>query len=161
MQAYAKLGVERTSFDLAQYGSATTSVSGGLGISRKFVAYDLFADFARSVSPDSAGALVARDDLRVRLEHKFSGRTSGYVGLRGINQTALGNSAGFTAQRYGQAALGMEWRLNRQFSIISEYAYTSLKQANAAQAAGSNAVTITLDYQPHRPTQESRVMIGY
>jgi hypothetical protein len=160
MQAYAKLGFEHTSFDLAEYGkSSATSVSGGAGISRKFVAYDLFVDFSRSVTPDSAGAVVARSDLRVRLEHKFSDRTSGYVGFRGIDQQALGNSVGFTAQRYGQAALGVEWRLLRQFSIISEYAYSNLKDANA-QSAGSNAVTITLRYEPHRPVQETRVNIG-
>src|SRR5208283_2158162 len=43
VQSYAKLGVEHTSFNEAQYGqSSATSVSGGLGISRKFIAYDLF-----------------------------------------------------------------------------------------------------------------------
>ena len=160
MQAYARLGVEHTSFDLAQYGkSAATSVSGGLGISRKFVAYDLFADFSRSVSPDSAGAVVVRNDLRVRLEHKFSGRTGGFVGLRVIDQQALGDAVGFVGQRYGQAAVGVEWRIYRQFSIISEYAYTTLKEENAGQSPGSNAVTITLRYEPHRPVEEFGVNI--
>lgn len=160
MHAYAKLGLEHTTFNLAQYGkSSATSVSGGLGISRKFVAYDLFADYSRGVSANSAGTVVARDDLRVRLEHKFNARYSGYVGLRGINQQALGTSVGFTGQRYGQAALGVEWRLYRAFSIISEYAYTTLKDANA-QAAGSNAVTISLKYEPHRPAEEFGVVIG-
>ena len=163
VQSYAKLGVEHTSFNQAQYGqSAATSVSGGIGISRKFIAYDLFADFARSVSPDSYGTIVVRNDLRTRLEHKFSGQTSGYVGLRYINQVALGNnSAGFVGQRYGQGALGVEWRIYRQFSIISEYVYTTYKEyAGNAQAAGSNAVTISLKYQPHRPAEEFRVNIG-
>jgi hypothetical protein len=161
MQAYAKLGVERTSFDLAQYGkSSATSASGGLGISRKFVTYDLFADYSRSVSPNSAGAVVARDDLRVRLEHKFSGRYSGYMGLRGINQSALGTAIGYTSQRYGQAAIGVEWRIYRPFSVICEYAYTNLKDANALQTAGSNAVTISLKYEPHRPAEEIGVGIG-
>ena len=172
MQAYAKLGFERTSFDRTQNGqppvtnqvqygkSSATSVSGGLGISRKFVAYDLFADYSRSVSPDSAGAVVARDDLRVRLEHKFSGRYSGYVGLRGIHQSALGNNVGFTGQRYGQAALGVEWRIYRTFSVISEYAYTTLKDTNALRAAGSNAVTISLKWEPHRPAEEIGVSVG-
>jgi hypothetical protein len=161
MQAYAKLGFERTTFDQAQYGkSSATSVSGGLGISRKFVAYDLFADYSRSVSPNSAGAVVARDDLRVRLEHKFTGRYSGYVGLRGIHQSALGTAVGFTGQRYGQAAVGVEWRILRQFSVISEYAYTTLKDANALQAAGSNAVTISLKWEPHRPAEEIGVSVG-
>jgi hypothetical protein len=160
MQVYARLGAERTTFDLSQYGqSSANSVSGGLGISRKFVSYDLFVDFTRSVSPDSAGAVVARDDLRARLEHKFTARTSGYVGLRAIDQTGLGNAVNFTSQRYGQAALGVEWRIFRQFSIISEYAYTNLKQGDA-QAAGSNAVTITLRYEPHRPAEELGVNIG-
>ncbi len=161
MQAYAKLGLEHTSFDLAQYGkSSATSVSGGLGMSRKFVTYDLFADFSRSVSPDAAGDVVVRNDLRVRLEHKFSGRTAGYVGLRGIDQQALGNAVNFVGQRYGQAALGVEWRIYRQFSVISEYAYTTLKEANFPQAPGSNAVTITLRYEPHRPVEEFGVSIG-
>jgi hypothetical protein len=161
MQAYARLGLERTSFDLAQYGtSSATSVSGGLGISRKFVAYDLFADFSRSVSPDSAGAVVVRNDLRVRLEHKFNGRASGYVGLRGIDLTALGSSADFVGQRYAQGAIGFEWRIYRQFSIISEYAYSTLKESNFTQTPGSNAVTITLRYEPHRPAEEFGVTIG-
>jgi len=156
VQSYARVGVEQTSFNQAQYGqSSATTVTGGIGISRKFIAYDLFADFARSVSPDSYGTLVVRNDLRTRLEHKFSGRTSGYVGLRYVNQVDLGNSAGFVGQRYGQAALGVEWRIYRQFSIISEYVYTTYKQyAGNAQAAGSNAVTISLKYQPHRPAEE-------
>jgi hypothetical protein len=161
MQAYAKLGLQHTSFDLAQYGrSSATSVSGGAGISRKFVTYDLFADFSRSVSPDSAGAVVVRDDLRLRLEHRFSARTSGFVGLRGIDQQALGDAVGFVGQRYAQAAVGVEWRLYRQFSIISEYAYTTLKESDATQSPGSNAVTITLEYRPNRPAEESGVMIG-
>jgi len=162
VQSYAKLGVEHTSFNQAQYGqSAATSVSGGIGISRKFIAYDLFADFERSVSPDSYGTIVVRNELRTRLEHKFSGRTSGYVGLRYINQVALGNnSAGFVGQRYGQAAVGMEWRIYRQFSIISQYVYSTYKQyTGGAQAGGSNAVTISLKYQPHRPAEEFGVNI--
>jgi len=162
VRAYARLGLEHTSFNQGQYAqSSATSVSGGLGIARKFVAYDLFADLARSVTPNSAGAIVARNDARVRLEHKFGGRTSGYVGLRYINQEPLGNPVGFTGQRYGQAALGVEWRIYRQFSIISEYAYTTLKDyISGAQAAGSNAVTISLRYEPHRPTEEFGVNIG-
>jgi hypothetical protein len=162
VQAYAKLGVEHTSFSESLYGqSAATSVSGGIGISRKFIAYDLFVDFARSVSPDSYGSVVARNDLRVRLEHNFNGRTSGFVGLRAINQVALGNSVGFTGQRYGQAALGVEWRISRQFSIISQYAYTTLKEYTGdSQAAGSNAVTISLKYEPHRAAEELRVNVG-
>lgn len=163
VQAYAKLGVEHTSFNEAQYGqSSATSVSGGMGISRKFIAYDLFADYARSVSPDSYGTVVVRNDLRTRLEHKFSGRTSGFVGLRYVNQVALGNnSAGFVGQRYGQAALGVEWRIYRQFSIISEYAYTTLKEyTGGAQAGGSNAVTISFKYEPHRPAEEFGVRIS-
>jgi hypothetical protein len=161
MQSYARVGVEHTSFNEAQYGqSSVTSVSGGMGISRKFIAYDLFADFARSVSPDSYGTVVVRNDLRTRLEHKFSGRTSAYVGLRYVNQVGLGNSNGFVGQRYGQAALGAEWRINRQFSIISQYVYSTYKQYTGnAQAAGSNAVTISLKYQPHRPAEEFGVNI--
>ena len=162
VQAYARLGLEHTSFNQAQFGqSSATSVSGGMGISRKFVAYDLFVDFDRSIRPDSYGTVVARNDLRARLEHKFSGRTAGFVGLRYIDQEALGNhSGGFVGQRYGQAALGVEWRIYRQFSIISEYDYSTYKQyAGGAQAAGSNAVTISLKYQPHRPAEEFGVNI--
>jgi hypothetical protein len=83
------------------------------------------------------------------------------VGLRYIDQEALGNhSGGFVGQRYGQAALGVEWRIYRQFSIISEYDYSTYKQdAGGAQAAGSNAVTISLKYQPHRPAEEFGVNI--
>jgi hypothetical protein len=156
VQSYARIGAEQTSFNQAQYGqSSATSVTGGLGISRQFIAYNLFADFERSVSPDSYGTVVVRNDLRTRLEHKFSGQTSGYVGLRYVNQVSLGNSAGFVGQRYGQAALGVEWRITRQFSIISQYVYTTYKQYSSdAQAAGSNAVTISLKYQPHRPAEE-------
>ena len=162
MQAYARIGLEHTSFTQAQYGqSSATSVSGGMGISRKFVAYDLFVDFDRSVRPDSYGTVVVRNDLRARLEHKFSGRTAGFVGLRYIDQQALGNnSAGFVGQHYGQAAVGVEWRIYRQFSIISEYDYSTYKESTGgAQAAGSNAVTISLKYQPHRPAEEFGVNI--
>jgi opacity protein-like surface antigen len=161
MQSYARLGVDHTTFDQNIYGqSSATSFAGGLGISRKFVRDDLFVDLMRSLSPSSFGEIVVRDELRLRLEHKFGPRSSGYVGLRGIKEQALGTGIGFSGQRYGQGALGFEWRIFRQFSIISEYAYTSLKTDNIPGTAGSNSVTISLDYQPHRPAEELGVRIG-
>jgi hypothetical protein len=168
MQAYARLGVDHSTFNQNLYGtSSATNISGGLGISRKFVANDLFVDLMRGLSPSSFGEVVARDELRLRLEHKFGPRSSGYIGLRGIKEQALGPSVGYTDSSYGLAALGFEWRIFRQFSIISEYAYTTLKSYNApgtagvhSVTAGANSVTITLVYQPHRPAEEFGVRIG-
>jgi hypothetical protein len=170
MQAYARLGVDHTTFNQNLYGdSSATNISGGLGISRQFVVNDLFVDLTRSVSPSSFAEVVARDELRLRIEHKFGPRSSGYIGLRGIKEQALGSGVGFTNDSYGLAALGFEWRIFRQFSIVSEYAYTMLRTYNvpgtagansATRTAGANSVTITLVYQPRRPAEEFGVRIA-
>jgi hypothetical protein len=166
LQAYARLGVDHTTFDsvagsqsFAYNRSSATSYAGGVGLSRKFVRNDLFVDVDRTVSPNSAGAVVARNELRLRLEHEFNARMSAYVGLRGIKEDALGNSTAFVSQRYGRAAIGYEWRITREFSLVPEYAYTTLKQGNFG-APGSNSVMISLVYEPHRPVTETGVRIG-
>lgn len=168
LEAYARVGVDHTRFDspsanqlvVANTRSSATSFAGGVGVSRKFVSDQLFVDLARSVNPNSAGAVVARNELRLRLEHHFSVRMSGYVGLRGIKEDALGNSASFVNQRYGRAAAGFEWRILQSFSVLPEYAYTNLKQGRAT-AAGSNSVMFSLVYEPNRPANDTLMRIGY
>jgi hypothetical protein len=168
LQAYARLGVDRTTFGInsttpapaTNNQSSATSVAGGLGLSRKFLVNQLFVDLARSVTPSSAGAIVARDELRLRLEHEFNARMSSYIGLRGIKEQALGDATGFVAQRYAKAAVGFEWRMLRDFSIVPEYAYTTLKDANLGSTAGSNSIMISLVYERNRPVTETGVRIG-
>ena len=157
-QAYARLGIDHTTFDRIPGGSVLTlgptgssnSFSGGLGISRKFQTTDVFADLMRSVAPQAAGVVVAQDELRLRLEHQFSARSAGFIGLRGIKDTALQSSTTFTGERYATAAVGFEWRLYRQFSVTSQYIYTSRKTDLFPSSANSNAIEVSLIYEPHR-----------
>jgi hypothetical protein len=171
-QAYARVGIDHTQFDQPQAGTpaaigpagSSNSFSGGLGISRKFQTTDLFADLMRSVSPQASGVVVAQDELRLRLEHQFSARSAGFIGVRGIKDTALqSNSApqsstAYTNERYVTASAGFEWRLLREFSVTSQYTYTSLKTDLFTSTANSNAIGISLIYEPHRLAESAPVL---
>jgi hypothetical protein len=165
-QAYARVGIDHTTFDQIPGGSPLTlgptgssnSFSGGLGISRKFKTTDVFADLMRSVAPQAAGVVVAQDELRLRLEHQFSARSAGFIGLRGIKDTALQSSTTFTGERYATAAAGFEWRLYRQFSVTSQYIYSSRKTDVFSTSANSNAIEVSLIYEPHRPVVSAPVL---
>jgi hypothetical protein len=150
-QAYARIGADHTQFSQAQGGSSSaTSVSAGAGVSQKFQLTDLFVDLTRSVSPNSSGTVVARDEFRLRLQHRYGPRSAGFLGLRGIKDSALGSGAAFNGDRYATASCGFEWRLLRQLSIVPAYSYTSRKSDISTSSATSNSVTISINYEPHR-----------
>ena len=162
-QAYARIGVDHTVFNQQPAGAgpatgptgSANSFSGGLGLSRKFQTTDLFVDLMRSVAPQAGGVVVAQDELRFRVEHKFSARTAGFVGVRGIKDTALESGTNFSNERYVTGSVGFEWRVFRPFSITSQYTYTSRKTDYFTATANSNAIVISLVYEPHRLAEDA------
>ena len=155
-QYYARVGADRTSFS---GGSASAnSFSGGVGASRKFQTTDLFIDLTRSMTPNSGGTVVAQNELRVRLEHRFSARTAGFVAVRGIKNSAIGQTTTFSNDQFVTGSVGVEYRLYRQFSMTGQYIYTNKKNDTVANAANSNSITLTLVYQPHRPAEDLPIL---
>ena len=172
-QAYVRVGVDHTQFDqpAGSFGPAPTptpttstapgsanSFSGGLGIDRKFRTSELFADLLRSVAPNSGGGVVAQDELRLRLEHQIGPRSAVFIGVRGIKESALGSNAAFTNDRYVTGSAGFEWRLTRQFSVTSQYIYTSRTTEGFIATAKSNAIAVSLVYDPHRLAEDAPLL---
>jgi hypothetical protein len=160
LQFYARVGEDHAEFGQVTGGGSTSanSFSGGIGTSRKFELTDLFVDLTRAVTPNSGGSVVAQDQLRLRLEHKFSARMAGFVAFRAIKDSALGNNSTFTNDRYITGSLGFEWRLYRQFSIAGQYIYTTEKYTTSLSSGNSNSVIVSLIYQPHRLAQDAPIL---
>jgi hypothetical protein len=171
-QAYVRVGVDHTNFDAPEgsFGPApaptptaaapgsANSFSGGIGIDRKFRTSELFADLLRSVAPNSGGGVVAQDELRLRLEHQIGPRSAAFIGLRGIKESALGSNTSFTNDRYVTGSAGFEWRLTRQFSVTSQYIYTSRTTEGFIATAKSNAIAVSLVYDPHRLAEDAPLL---
>jgi hypothetical protein len=170
-QYYLRVGAERSSFS----GSAvlvageppvsdvpgTTSVTGGLGAQWTWQVTELFLDALRDVEPTGLGYAVARSQVRLRLERRFTPRLAGFIGARTIyddpiNEDVEPNTA--RASHYNYATTGFEWRFTRQFTMTGAYEYTSLHYG----ATGiSSAVRLSLIYEPHRPENGPAITVGY
>jgi hypothetical protein len=131
---------------------STSSFNGGAGVAWNFQVTRLLIDALRSTSPSSQGAIVNRDELRFSLYRDFSPRFTGFVGARGIRTNGI-ESVGTTQvqeRKYYTGRTGFEWHLNRAYSIEGAYEYKWQKYEGDLTNASSNAVTVSLVYQPRR-----------
>jgi hypothetical protein len=130
---------------------STTSFNGGIGAEWHLQTTRFVLDALRSTSPSSAGAVVNRDEVRFRTTHDFTPRFSGSLAARGIRTKGLQNSVSAVSERkYATGTAGFEWRANRQYSIEAAYDYRWQKYQGDPSDAVSNAVTLSVVYQPRR-----------
>jgi hypothetical protein len=163
---YLRAGVNHTQFDASPAfntpARGNNTVSAGAGVNWTFQVTTVFLDAMRSIAPSSGGYAVDQDQLRLRLEHRVTPRLADLFSVTGIRNNSLGNES--TAQsdrRYIAATAGLEWRVRREWTVTGTYTYTWQQYVTLDSTGRSNAVNISLIYEPHRPENGRAVTIGY
>jgi hypothetical protein len=129
-------------------GGSNIAWLAGAGVSLLLGRNELFTDLSRSVGPSSAGVVVARDQLRLRLTRAMTPRLNLLVGVRGTHDDDVDDTSTFTARSYATADFGVEWRWQEEWSIRLEGDYTWQKYQDAVDDATSSGVTASIIYQP-------------
>jgi hypothetical protein len=110
----------------------------------------LFLDGTHSVGASSAGALVTRDQLRLRWTRAFTPRLNLLAGLRATKDEDVENTlfTVFAGRKYATGDLGVEWRWQEEFSLRAAYDYTWQEFDRADYNSTSNGATVSFLYQP-------------
>jgi hypothetical protein len=165
---YLRVGVNRTEFgrDAATLdftSKSATDLSTGAGVSWAFQVTNVFLDLTRSVNPSPAGIAVDQDQLRFRLERRYTQRMAAFIGVVGVRQNPLGNQiqAADYATSYASGTMGFEWRFERQFALAGAYVHVWQKLGVFPSSAASDTVKISFIYEPHRAEQAAPISIPY
>ena len=126
----------------------------GAGISKIIGRNELFADLARNVGPSSAGVVVTRDQLRLRLTRAMTPRLNFLVGMRGTRDEEIDPLSTFVPRSYATGDVGLEWRWQEEFSLRAAFDYTWQKFEDASTDATSSGATVSLVYQPQQRRRE-------
>jgi hypothetical protein len=134
-------------------GDTTIAWLAGAGVSLLLGRNELFTDLSRSVGPSSAGVVVARDQLRLRLVRAMTPRFNLLVGLRGTHDEDVDDTSTFTPRSYATADVGVEWRMKEEWSLRIAGDYTWQKYQNDSDPAKSSGATASIIYQPLQRTR--------
>jgi hypothetical protein len=126
----------------------------GAGISKIIGRNELFADLARNVGPSSAGVIVTRDQLRLRLTRAMTPRLNFLVGIRGTHDEEVDPLSTFVPRSYATGDVGVEWRWQEEFSLRAAFDYTWQEFKDASTDATSSGATVSLVYQPQQRRRE-------
>lgn len=144
---YVRLGVQKTS---PERGPSDTQVLGGLGGRWSSQRNKLFLDLTRSVGPVSAGTVVERHQLRLRLAHDVTERVAWIVSARAFRDEGLEPQSTYPTRKYAVGEAGVEWRVQRAWSITGTYNYYWQEYANDPTSASANGIVISVVYEPKR-----------
>jgi hypothetical protein len=145
---YLRLGGQQTSIDRA--GETTeSSVIAGAGGRWDWPTTKLFADLTRSVGPNSAGEIIERGELRLRLSRAIQPRFSILGGARVTRDVALGSDT-YPDREYITGDVGFDWRLTRTWSVVGTYRYIWQEYSDEPSDSSSNAMNIGIVYEPGR-----------
>jgi hypothetical protein len=131
-------------------GEKETNWIAGAGVSFLMGRNELFLDGTHSLGPSSAGAVVTRDQLRVRWTRAFTPRLNLVAGLRATHDEDVENTlfTVFAERKYATADLGFEWRWQEEFSLRAAYDYSWQEFEDSDVAAKSSGVMVSVTYQP-------------
>jgi hypothetical protein len=129
-------------------GEKQTAWLAGAGVSVLLGRNEIFTDIARSVGPSSAGLVVSRDQLRLRLQRAMTPRLALQVGLRGTHDEAVDETTDFQVRSYATADVGLEWRWQEEWSFRIAGDYTWQKYGSIDQDADSLGGMVSIIYQP-------------
>lgn len=159
---YFRVGNERTRFagPIPAGGSSSAStVSGGAGVSWVYQVTGLFIDATRSVYPNAIGTPLAQTELRVRIQHLYSPRTSGWISLHGLQTDRLGATTNADGSRFIVANFGLEWRFAQTWSLMPAANLVQQRLNANSSNARSNEVILNLVYEPGRKAQGAAVRV--
>jgi hypothetical protein len=129
-------------------GEKQTAWLAGAGVSVLLGRNELFTDVARSVGPSSAGLVVSRDQLRLRLARAMTPRLSLQVGMRGTHDQAVDETTDFQERSYATADVGFEWRWQEEWAFRAAADYTWQKYSSLEEDADSLGGMVSVIYQP-------------
>jgi hypothetical protein len=144
---YIRAGAQQTE---PEFGESDTNVIGGLGGEWTSPRNTLLVDLTRSVEPISAGTVVERYQLRMRIHHEVSPRVALMLGARASRDEDISNAGIFPTRKYIAAEGGFEWRVLRNFAVTATYGYRWQEYADELSDRSANGFLIGLVYEPRR-----------
>ncbi|MFC4308921.1 hypothetical protein ACFPN2_07490 [Steroidobacter flavus] len=145
-RAYIRVGAQQTK---PENGPSDTNIIAGAGGSWATQRNTLFVDLTRSVGPVSAGTVVERYQLRLRVDHDVSQRFALRAGAR-LSQDEETQDGTYPTRKYAIGELGFEWRWLRQWSLIGSYNYRWQEYEDEPSDADSSGFLISIVYEPKR-----------
>lgn len=142
---YLRIGAQNVE---VSSGDSEIAWLAGVGASMIMGRNELFADLSRNMGPTSAGVIVTRDQLRLRVTRAMTPRLSLLAGLRGTHDDDVDPVSTFQPRSYATGDLGLQWRWQEEFSLRASYDYTWQEFDNATVDATSSGATISFIYQP-------------
>jgi hypothetical protein len=146
-RAYVRLGGQQTE---PEVGETDTNVLAGIGGSWSSPRNELFIDLTRTVEPISAGTVVERYQLRMRIDHEVSPRVSLLLAARGSHDEDLSEAGTFPTRKYAAAEGGFEWRVLRDFALTATYSYRWQEYEDELSDRSANSFLIGVVYEPKR-----------
>jgi hypothetical protein len=131
-------------------GQSATNVIGGIGGEWTSQRNVLFIDFTRQITPISAGTVVARHQLRLRVNHEVSQRIGVLVSGRASRDEELEGLGTYPTRKYAAAEAGIEFRMTRALSVTATYNYRWQEYADEPSDASGNGFLIGLAWEPKR-----------
>lgn len=145
-RAYVRVGAQQTK---PERGSSDTNFIAGAGGQWASQRNRLFVDLTRSVGPVSAGTVVERHQLRVRVDHDVSQRFALRLGARASQDKEI-ESGTYPERKYAIGEVGFEWRWLREWSLIGSYNYRWQEYEDRPSDVNSNGFSIAVVYEPKR-----------
>jgi hypothetical protein len=144
-RSFVRLGAQNTE---VPNGDAVTSWLAGAGVAFVFGRNEVFTDIARSVGPSSLGAIITRDQLRLRFARALTPRMQLQLGLRGTHDDAIDEQIAFSERTYAVADVGFQWRMHEELSLRAGIDYAMQEFSDTDLDASSSGASLTLLYQP-------------
>ncbi|MFL6576403.1 MAG: hypothetical protein ACJ8MR_07290, partial [Povalibacter sp.] len=110
----------------------------------------LFLDLTLTVEPISAGTVVERYQLRLRLDHDISPRVALVFGLRGAHDQDVDDASTYPTRKFASGEVGVEWRVQRVLSLTATYNRLWQEYEDEPADRNSNGFLISLVYEPKR-----------
>lgn len=145
-RAFLRAGAQNVEFE---NGESDVAWLAGAGVTMPQGRNTWFADLSRSVGPSSAGNVITRDQLRLRLTRDLTPRVAFLLGVRGTHDEDVAEVSEFAPRSYATGDLGIQWRWLEEFSLRATYEYTWQEfEDSLADAATSSGAMLTVIYQP-------------
>jgi hypothetical protein len=145
---YVRLGGQQTE---PENRPSETNFTGGVGGRWDSPRNALFLDLTSTVSPVSAGTVVQRHQLRMRIDHDVSPRLALQFGGRLSHDEELGDGGTYPTRDYATVDAGFEWRVLRFLAVTATYSYRWQEYEDEPSDRSANSFLIGLVYEPKRP----------
>jgi len=146
---YVRLGGQQTSLSRGSVPSETNVIAGAGG-RWTWPTTNLFVDLTRNVSPTSAGAVVERSQIRLRLLRKLTPRFALLAGARATRDEAVSRNSTYPDRDYLSGDFGFDWRISRTWSVVGSYDYIWQEYSDEPSDTSSNAISLGIVYEPGR-----------